>query len=80
MHEHEKQIPIWFFIGFLLAIYGVLIVGAGIYDWVHPPEHKLALWELHSDVWWGGLLTIFGLFYVVRYWPTRKGETLTGKS
>ena len=29
--ESEHQVPIWFFVGFLLLIYGLLIFGAGIY-------------------------------------------------
>ncbi len=40
MHDHEKQIPIWFFIGCLLAVYGVLITGAGVYEWLNPPPHR----------------------------------------
>jgi hypothetical protein len=80
MHEHEKQVPIWFFIGALLALYGVLILAAGVYGWVHPPpaEKMVKLWNYHADVWWGALLFIFGLVYVVRFWPS-KPESLTGK-
>jgi len=78
MQDHDKQIPIWFFIGALLAIYGVLIFGAGVYDWVHPPEQKVALWQYHAAVWWGLLLVIFGLIYTIRFWPS-KDESLTGR-
>ena len=77
MHDHEKQIPIWFFIGAILAVYGALITGAGIYGAVYPPEHKVVLWDLHADIWWGILLFIFGLVYVIRFWPSKK-ESLTG--
>lgn len=81
MHEHEKQIPIWFFIGALLTLYGVLITGAGIYSWMYPPppEKMVRLWNYHADVWWGALLVIFGAIYVVRFWPS-KTESLTGRS
>jgi len=73
MH-HEHQIPIWFFVGSLLTVYGVLILGVGIYNLVHPPEHPVALASLHMDVWWGILLLLIGSLYVVKYWPS-KGET-----
>jgi H+/Cl- antiporter ClcA len=80
MHDHEKQIPIWFFIGALLALYGVLILGASIYTWLNPPppERMVKLWSLHAGVWWGALLTMLGLAYVIRFWPS-KPESLTGK-
>jgi H+/Cl- antiporter ClcA len=78
MHDHDKQIPIWFFIGVILSLYGALITAAGIYDLAHPPAHKVALWDLHADIWWGALLFVFGLVYVIRFWPSKK-ETLTGR-
>ncbi len=71
MHD-DHEIPIWFFIGSLLLVYGILILGSGIYAWVHPPIQKLALWQLHADVWWGILLIVIGLIYVTRYWPSRE--------
>lgn len=79
MRDHEKQIPIWFFIGALLALYGLLTFGSGLYAVLNPPpeDQRVALWDLHADIWWGGLLVAFGLVYVVRFWP-REGESLTG--
>lgn len=70
MH-HEHQIPIWFFIGSLLTVYGLLIVGAGLYNLVNPPEHPLALASLHMDIWWGLLLLVIGLIYAIKYRPSR---------
>ncbi len=68
MHS-EHQIPIWFFVGLLLAIYGVLIFGCGIYNWVCPPANPVKLTELHADVWWGILLSVIGLTYVIKFRP-----------
>jgi hypothetical protein len=69
MHDHEKQIPIWFFIGCLLLIYGVLILGSGIYNIMYPPKNPVALSHLHADVWWSILLIAVGLIYVIKYRP-----------
>lgn len=69
--KQEKQVPIWFFIGILLTIYGVMISATGIYEWLHPPAHKVALWNYHADVWWGALLIVLGLVYVIRFRPSR---------
>jgi hypothetical protein len=73
MHD-EHQIPIWFFIGGLLLIYGISIFGAGLHALAIPPpvEQRVALFSLHADVWWGGFMAIVGLFYCVRYHPFRE--------
>ena len=34
----KGAIPIWYFIGWLLLVYGVIILGAGIYQLSHPPD------------------------------------------
>ena len=72
MHD-EHQIPIWFFIGGLLLIYGVLITGAVLYALVVPPPEgsRVALYYLHSDIWWGAFMALVGLFYCTRYNPFR---------
>jgi hypothetical protein len=70
MHN-EHQIPIWFFIGLLLTIYGVLILGCGIYNVIYPPENPVKLANLHADIWWGILLLIIGLIYSIKYRPSK---------
>jgi hypothetical protein len=73
--ESKKQIPIWFFIGILLAVYGVLIFAAGIYyGWISPLEKKLVLAEYHVDVWWGVLLMVIGGFYVLKFRPGKTAK------
>jgi len=70
---HEKQhISIWFFIGAMLVIYGVLITGQGIYEILSPPETKVVLAELHVSAWWGVLLLIIGAFYSWMFFPTKR--------
>ena len=71
--ESEHQIPIWFFIGALLALYGVLIFGTGVYGLFDPPNPpKVELAHLHVDVWWGLLMIALGAFYCVRFHPFRR--------
>ncbi len=73
MSEKEHQVPIWFFIGALLAVYGALILASGIYGYVIPPDEpkRVALWHLHADIWWGALLLVMGMIYVIRFRPVR---------
>jgi hypothetical protein len=78
--QHEKQVPIWFFIGALLALYGAIICVYSLVTWGDPPPPAMPpeVYKLHAGAWWGALMTILGLFYVIRFRP-REGEGLTGK-
>ena len=67
--KKDGHFSIWFFVGVLLTIYGVVITGAGVYGLSNPPDVKLA--NLHADLWWGVLLLVIGITYVVIYNPRR---------
>ena len=62
-------IAIWFFIGISLLVNGVLILGSGIYETIHPPAAPVVLFNLHASLWWGGLLTTIGAVYCFYYRP-----------
>ncbi len=69
----EKHfIPIWFFIGSLLTIYGALILASGIYGLFVPLRHPVAMSHLHIGIWWGSGMLLLGMTYVARFWPNRK--------
>jgi hypothetical protein len=77
MAEHKHFIPIWFFIGLLLTVYGVLILGSGLYELASPPTtaqgvESNVMAHLHAAVWWGGLLLASGLVYVVKFRPGKE--------
>jgi hypothetical protein len=65
----KGAVSIWFFIGALLLVYGVLITGAGVYGLSHPPLVVLA--DLHVGIWWGALLTLLGCVYCYAFFPKR---------
>jgi len=69
MSEKHEIIPVWFFVGVLLLVYGVMILISGIAEWSHPPNTVLA--DLHAPVWWGGLLTVLGAIYVAMFRPVK---------
>lgn len=69
---HGSGIPIWFFIGILLAVYGGLIGGYGLYELItsnYPVGVQLT--ELHTPLWWGAILFLAGLLYIVKFRPGR---------
>ncbi|PYV33050.1 MAG: hypothetical protein DMG22_11380 [Acidobacteria bacterium] len=69
-HREHHIIPVWFFIGVQLLIYGVLIFASGLLEFSHPPDTVLA--NLHAPVWWGALLIVIGGIYVYLFRPGRK--------
>jgi hypothetical protein len=71
VYSETSRISIWFFIGVLLLVYGLLITGAGIYDLIVPPNEQPVLAQLHAGIWWGGLLVALGGIYCYRFFPGR---------
>jgi hypothetical protein len=71
-HSQERRISIWFFIGMLLLVYGLLILGTGIYDLFVPPAQQPVLANLHAGIWWGGLIAVLGGFYTYRFSPRKE--------
>ena len=67
MTEEHRIVPVWFFVGVLLLIYGALIFASGLAEWSHPPDTVLA--ELHAPVWWGALLIVLGGVYAAAFRP-----------
>ncbi len=69
----KKGISIWFFIGTLLFIYGVIITIANIYEYFAPSvDNKVVLKEINFGIWWGILLLIIGAVYFFFFRPWKK--------
>lgn len=66
----EGRISIWFFIGLILLIYGIIILAAGIYELFDPSFNAgVVLHQYHSSIWWGALLIIIGIIYLTKFKP-----------
>jgi len=63
----RMRLSIWFFVGILCLIYGLILTPIGIYQLSHPPN--IVLPNLHITLWWGLLMTAFGAFYTIRFRP-----------
>ncbi len=68
----SSTIPIWFFIGVLLTIYGALILGYGIFEFMTGHYANVELVHYHAPIWWGAVLLALGLFYDIKFRPTAK--------
>jgi hypothetical protein len=64
------MLPVWFFIGILLAVYGVIILFTAIADFSQPTTVVLA--NYHAGIWGGILLLLIGGFYTFWFWPGRR--------
>ena len=65
--EKHHIIPVWFFVGLLLAVYGALICLSGVMEYSHPPDTVLA--DLHAPVWWGAIMMVVGAIYIAANRP-----------
>ena len=57
---------IWFFVGLTLTIMGVLVVVAGIADYMAPPERSTVLAATHPALWWDGVMVVAGVVFLIR--------------
>ena len=64
-HKHH-MLPVWFFIGVILVIYGILIFATGLMEYRKPPVANY-----HASVWWGIILAIVGAIFTQQHYPRK---------
>jgi FtsH-binding integral membrane protein len=64
--RHEEMLPVWFFVGIILLVYGVITLITGLTELHHPPDTVLAA-ELHPTIWWGVVILLVGVFFAARH-------------
>jgi hypothetical protein len=69
--SEKGEISIWFFIGISLLVNGVVICGAGVYEYFHPPLVKVVLYNAHANIWWGAILLVVGAAYCLYFSPSQ---------
>jgi hypothetical protein len=73
------SLSIWFFTGLCLGVTGALIFATGIYEIMSPPATKVVLYDLHANVWWGGVLLLSGLFFGIYFSPANERKRMGGR-
>ena len=61
----KKKNPILYFVGLVLLFMGAVVLLTGIYDLIARIESKTVLAHLHPNIWWGGIMVIAGLIFVL---------------
>ena len=69
-----EALSIWFFVGALTLVYGIVLLPYGAWEWFGHHEANTVLNNLHPTFWWGLLLTVFGGFYTIRFRPRAGGS------
>lgn len=68
MEKIEKEMKsIWYFVGLLFVVFGSLILISGLYHLVSPVEVKTVFYEIHPNIWWGGLMLIVGIVFLISH-------------
>jgi type VI protein secretion system component VasF len=67
MADKQRAYPVWVYIGGVLLVYGVLLVGGGVFQLWHAPQTVLA--QYHATLWAGLVLPVVGALYLAIYGP-----------
>ena len=63
----REPLPIWFFVGVILSVYGVLVMVGGMQTQTRPT----VLSETRPALWWGAILCVFGAVFTTIGWLGR---------
>jgi FtsH-binding integral membrane protein len=63
--EEKKMKSIWYLVGLMLLSMGALVFASGVYYYFNPNNVHTTLSHLHSSIWWGAIMVVAGLVFVV---------------
>ncbi|MGB9599143.1 MAG: hypothetical protein ACP5QK_05495 [Myxococcota bacterium] len=63
MEDTKQMISVWFWVGCMMLIYGLIITGAGVYYLFLPPQSYAAKWT-NPNLWWGMIMLIVGQIFL----------------
>ncbi len=62
MSENTVQMkPIWYLVGWVLIVIGVLVLSAGVYYLFVPANYHIELPGMHMSIWWGLVMIAGGI-------------------
>lgn len=67
----DKMLDIWFFVGIILIVYGVILSLIGIY-YIFNPYTDVILGNLNPNLWWGGIMIVSGIILQLISYHSRK--------
>jgi uncharacterized membrane protein YdbT with pleckstrin-like domain len=71
--EPAKMKPIWYFVGLMLTLMGLVIEISGLYRYFSAEHTKTVLENLHPEIWWGAIIIIAGVILLLANRKARVG-------
>ncbi len=62
--DGAKMKSIWYFVGLMLVVTGVLVLLAGILEFLSPPAEPKVLADFHPAIWWSMLMLAAGAVFL----------------
>jgi hypothetical protein len=66
MSEQKGMRSIWFLVGLIMFAIGSIVIVAGIFDLFYPSDQNIRLANLHANIWWGAIIALTGIVYIVK--------------
>ena len=66
-------VSIWTWVGMVLSVYGVIVTGMGV-RYLATPETATATAQYNPSLWWGALMVLAGVIFLVVGWRERKAS------
>lgn len=72
--NQENMLSIWFFVSVVLGVFGVIILGMGLYYAVAGVPEGPVLTETNPSLWWGIVMVVFAavMFFGDRFGSRNK--------
>ncbi|NOY78839.1 MAG: hypothetical protein GXO76_13330 [Calditrichaeota bacterium] len=71
--SEKKMLSIWFFVGLMLTVLGLMVTLTGVNYLFHPQNqtpvtlvHQHLWWGLRNpNLWWGAIMLVGGLLFLI---------------
>ncbi|GBD93946.1 hypothetical protein BMS3Abin05_01542 [bacterium BMS3Abin05] len=71
--SEKNMLSIWFFVGVMLSVFGLIVTLTGI-NYLFNPQHQTVVTQVNAHIWWGlanpnlwwgAIMLIAGLFFLI---------------
>jgi hypothetical protein len=64
----KEPLPIWFFVGLILSVFGAIVLVSGLI----PGSRPTVLSELRPNLYWGAIMLVCGSIFLALGWRGHK--------